>query len=156
MRRSLKLVVGAVVVFAAAQLLRCERSNPVVTQDVAAPADVAPILRRACYDCHSNETTWPWYAHVAPVSWLLHRDVVDGRRHLNFSEWDKVPADRRGRKLQGVAREVASGDMPLWFYLPMHPAARLSSAEKARLQDWAKSAASLRDANSTPERATSR
>jgi hypothetical protein len=100
--RTRKILIAALVLSGAAQLVRCQRTNPSVTQDVAAPGDVATILRRACYDCHSNETVWPWYAHVAPVSWLLHRDVVEGRRHLNFSEWDQVPADRRARKLGGL------------------------------------------------------
>jgi Haem-binding domain len=88
------------------------------------------LIRRACFDCHSNETTWPWYSDVAPVSWLVQRDVNDGRRHLNFTEWD-----RPQEHAKDVAREVRQGDMPPWFYLPMHPAARLTDAEKQMLID---------------------
>ena len=98
------------------------------------------VLRRSCFDCHSNETRWPWYARVAPISWLLHRDVVEGRRHLIFSEWDKVPPDKRAKRIAGCWRQVQRGDMPLWFYLPLHPAAKLSSDDKALLEKWATAA----------------
>lgn len=90
------------------------------------------LFRRACFDCHSNETVWLWYSHVAPVSWLVQRDVNGGRRHLNFSEWD-----RPQRHAKDIAVQVNRGDMPPWFYLPMHPAARLNAAEKAALLDGA-------------------
>jgi hypothetical protein len=90
------------------------------------------LVRRACFDCHSNTTTWPWYAHVAPMSWLLARDVNGGRSHLNFTEWD-LPQ----KHAKDVTNEVKQGDMPPWFYLPMHPAAKLSDAEKQALIDGA-------------------
>jgi hypothetical protein len=90
------------------------------------------LFHRACFDCHSNETLWPWYSHVAPVSWLVQDDVNGGRRHLNFSEWNR-PQDHA----VDVAAQVRQGDMPLWFYLPLHPAARLTAAEKQALIDGA-------------------
>lgn len=83
---------------------------------------------RACFDCHSNETTWPWYSSVAPVSWLVQLDVDRGRRHLNLSEWDK--AQRGGRE---AAETVQRGQMPPSYYVLMHPAAGLSTAEKQSL-----------------------
>jgi hypothetical protein len=137
MRRAGKIALGVVGVLALMQVGRCERTNPPITGEIDAPADVKTVLRRACYDCHSNETRWPWYAHVAPISWLLHRDVVEGRRHLNFTEWDKVPAEKRPKRIAGAWREVKSGDMPPWFYLPLHPPARLDDADKAILEKWA-------------------
>ena len=141
MKRSGKIGVGCVAVLAAAQVVRFDRTNPPVSADIGAPADVAPVLRRACYDCHSNETVWPWYSQVAPVSWLLHRDVVEGRRHLNFSEWDRVPAQKRGRRMHEIGEQVQEGEMPPWFYLPMHHAAKLSDADKALLERWSAAAA---------------
>ena len=90
------------------------------------------LVRRACFDCHSNTTTWPWYAHVAPISWLLQRDVNGGRSHLNFTEWN-LPQ----KHAKDVANEVKQGDMPPWFYLPMHPAAKLADAEKQALIEGA-------------------
>jgi mono/diheme cytochrome c family protein len=86
------------------------------------------LLARACFDCHSNQTVWPWYAAVAPVSWLLQHDVDDGRRHVNFSEWNRLQ-----RGLRGVRNDVMGGKMPPWYYLPFHPRARLSDAEKENL-----------------------
>ena len=90
------------------------------------------LIHRACYDCHSNETVWPWYSNVAPISWLLQRDVNGGRSHLNFTQWDQPQ-----RHSKDVAAEVKQGDMPPWFYLPMHPDARLTDAEKQVLVDGA-------------------
>ena len=139
MKLGAKIAVGAVAAFVAMQVGRCEHANPPVTGEIDAPADVKAILRRACYDCHSNETKWRWYGYVAPVSWLLHRDVYDGRKHLDFSEWDKVPPEKRAKKMNGIAKQVSSGEMPLWFYLPLHAEAKLTDADKTRLADWAKS-----------------
>lgn len=90
------------------------------------------LVRRACFDCHSDQTTWPWYSHVAPVSWLVQNDVNGGRRHLNFSEWDKPQ-----RHAKDIGEMVKSGDMPPWFYLPMHPRAKLTEAEKQALIEGA-------------------
>lgn len=104
-------------------------TNPPVT---AEPPWNSPqtraLFQRACFDCHSNETHWPWYSYVAPTSWLVQRDVNVGRQHLNFSQWNQPQ-----RHAADVAREVESGAMPLWFYLPMHPAARLTPSEKQAL-----------------------
>jgi hypothetical protein len=86
------------------------------------------LVRRACFDCHSNETKWPWYSSVAPVSWLTQSDVTNGRSRLNFTERDKPQ-----RHAKDIAEMVKSGDMPPWFYLPMHPDAKLTDAEKAAL-----------------------
>lgn len=86
------------------------------------------LAARACFDCHSNRTRWPWYAHVAPASWLLQSHVDEGRRELNFSRWDlaQEEADEAGDT-------VRSGEMPPWTYLLTHPEARLSDAEKGQL-----------------------
>lgn len=83
---------------------------------------------RACYDCHSNETVWPWYSHVAPMSWLAQRDVDEGRRKLNFSEWD-----RPQKEAHESAKSVRKGAMPLWFYTAIQPDARLTAAETQAL-----------------------
>ncbi len=106
-----------------------KRSNPPV---LAEPAWDSPRTRdlfaRACADCHSNGTKWPWYARVAPVSWLVIRDVEVGRSHLNVSEWNRPQKDAHE-----AAEELREGNMPLPIYLPAHPEARLSAGEKAEL-----------------------
>jgi mono/diheme cytochrome c family protein len=106
-----------------------QHTNPGVVQE---PAWDNPrtreLAKRACYNCHSNETIWPWYSGVAPVSWLTQRDVNAGRRRLNFSEWSdplSQPDD--------VVEEIQAGGMPPWFYVAMHPEARLTAEESAAL-----------------------
>jgi hypothetical protein len=86
------------------------------------------LVARACFDCHSNETTWPWYSNIAPLSWLVQRDVDEGRSRLNFSEWGS-------RRQQGheVAEVVREGEMPPWLYGLMHSSSRLSAEEKDAL-----------------------
>lgn len=86
------------------------------------------LFHRACANCHSHDTVWPWYSHVAPASWLVQHDVEEARRHFNVSDENK--RDRRGGR---AADALADGEMPPWYYLPAHPRARLSSAEKEAL-----------------------
>ncbi|MFN8548618.1 MAG: heme-binding domain-containing protein [Candidatus Eisenbacteria bacterium] len=110
-----------------------DHTNPPVTAPVRwdSPATEA-IARRACYDCHSNETRWPWYSNVAPISWLVADHVKEGRSRLNFSAFD--PGNRRAaHAAEEAPEEVQKGEMPLKQYLPMHPEARLSAEEKAAL-----------------------
>ena len=131
------VVLVIVVVFVAMQLVPLDRSNPPVSAEVAAPPDARAVLRRACYDCHSNETVWPWYAWVAPVSWLVARDVHEGRRELNFSVWGRYTTKEQVKKLKETWETVEEGEMPPWYYLPLHRNARLSAQDKAVLQRWA-------------------
>lgn len=133
-----KILLGLVVALVLAQAVRPDQTNPPVTGDVAAPPEVAAVLKRACYDCHSNETKWPWYSQVAPVSWLVTRDVNEGRKHLNFSEWQSYEPKRQAHKLEETEGEVSEGEMPMFIYLPMHPEAKLSDADKKLIVDWAK------------------
>lgn len=91
-------------------------------------AETRALAKRACFDCHSNETNWPWYSNVAPISWLVQNDVNEGRSKLNFSEWD-----RPQKEADEAAEQIQKGEMPLWFYLPLHASARLSAAEKQML-----------------------
>jgi hypothetical protein len=124
------------VALVALQLVPVDRSNPPVEVDVAAPANVRAVLRRACYDCHSNETVWPWYSKVAPFSWLLARDVHEGRKELNFSTWTQYTTKQQVKKLKESWEEVAEGEMPPWFYLPVHRDAVLSAEDRMLLRTW--------------------
>jgi hypothetical protein len=139
MRRWTKLALALVAFLVVAQLVPVARTNPPVESDVPAPAEVKTILRRACYDCHSNETTWPWYSRVAPISWLVVRDVNHGREHVNFSEWNRQDAMERRETFDHIREQVETGEMPLWIYRPLHPEARLSDADKAAIQAWTRS-----------------
>jgi len=95
-------------------------------------------MRRSCNDCHSNETEWPWYARIAPVSFLVARDVKDCRKKLNLSIWDSYDELRKTRKKREIAKEVGRGEMPPWYYVPLHPEAKLSAAERALIIKWAR------------------
>ncbi len=130
------LLLGGVGALVAAQLIRIETTNPPVSGNVAAPAAIDRLLRRACYDCHSHETAWPWYSQVAPVSWLTVHDVHEGRHELNFSTWDTLPEEQRRKRMKESAEEIRAGEMPPWSYRLMHPEARLSPTEQNALIQW--------------------
>jgi len=119
--------------------------------DGAVPARIEALLTRACYDCHSNRTRWPWYSRVAPVSWLVAHDVAVGRKELNFSEWGSYYPQTRRRKLQWMGRVLREGSMPPWSYRLMHPRARLTEAERAILVRWIESAISAPAPQATTE-----
>ncbi|MET0153110.1 MAG: heme-binding domain-containing protein [Candidatus Binatia bacterium] len=131
-----RTLLGLGVLFGLVQLVPVDRTNPAVESDVAAPGTANGVLRRACYDCHSNETFWPWYSQVAPVSWLLASDVREGRRELNFSLWNTYDPKRRAKKLKETVQEVRDGDMPPWYYVIMHSEAKLSGADRAAIERW--------------------
>lgn len=124
---------------AAIQLYPVSRSNPPVRQPLAAPPAVLKVLRRGCFDCHSNETRWPWYSRVAPLSWIIVHHVNRGRQELNFSEWDGYYPTTRRRKLEWIGRAIDEREMPPWWYRLMHPQARLSAADYTLLKYWVES-----------------
>ncbi len=136
-------VVVLAVAFVGIQFIRPERTNPSFdrAKDFASQpgsdSSIASILRRACYDCHSDETRWPWYSNIAPASWQVVDDVNTGRRHVNFSIWGKYPPSRRSESLDDIHDQISSGDMPLKKYLLLHPDARLTQAERDSIVAWA-------------------
>jgi hypothetical protein len=111
--------------------------NPPARYNINAPPEVEAILRRSCFDCHSNETKWPLYARLAPSSWLMVRDVKLGRSRMNMSEWGDVEEDERQLDKENAWDQIEAGEMPLSFYIyPLHLSARLSDADKATLKAW--------------------
>lgn len=129
-KRTLRWVIGVpAFLLVAIQFIPYGRghTNPPVTAAVTWDSgDTESLVRGACFDCHSNETRWPWYSHVAPASWLVQRDVDEGRRKLNFSE-------NNLDEVEEVAEVIGEGEMPPWFYRPAHREARLSSEKKQAL-----------------------
>jgi hypothetical protein len=118
------------------QFVPVERTNPPVTGEVTASDQVMETLRAACYDCHSNETQWPWYSRVAPVSWRITQHVRMGRRNLNFSEWQELTRDDQADIKGDIWEEVEDGTMPLPDYLRMHPEAVLTDPQREALRRW--------------------
>lgn len=121
-----------VLLFLAIQFVQPTRINPVSNpsssfEAAAKPSpELAAIVQRSCYDCHSNNTVWPWHSRVAPVSWLLADDVKKGRTHLNFSEWSSYSPEISKTKLKEMCNEVKAGEMPLGIYTLIHTKAKLS------------------------------
>ena len=137
MPKSVKIAVLVfVVILFLAQAIRIDRSNPLVRSDLPTGHAVKPILHRACYNCHSNETIWPWYSGLAPASWLVGNDVKEAREQLNFSEWGVYDSGTQSHKLRGIAEEVKGGEMPPWYYSIVHRQSRLSPAERDQILAW--------------------
>ena len=143
MRRwGIRILVAACVALVGAQGIPVNATNPPVEPGqtleatMPVPPEVTTILGRACQDCHSNLTVWPWYSRVAPVSWFLAHHVNEGRRELNFSEWGRYAARRKDRKLKEVCEQVTKGEMPLFSYAIAHPQAALSDQDRRSVCLW--------------------
>jgi hypothetical protein len=128
------IIIGVLIV--GIQFIPVDRSNPEVLAEINAPENVKNILARSCYDCHSNQTNWPWYSYVAPVSWLIAGDVKDGRRHLNFSEWESLNAAEKKKAMEEIWQEIDDGEMPLGIYTLIHSEALISAADMNVLSKW--------------------
>jgi len=136
------IIIVIIVILIGIQFVPVSKTNPPVTGEIKAPNDVMQILRTSCYDCHSNEVVWPWYSNVAPMSWLVAYDVDEAREHMNFSEWASYSADDKAEDIEEIWEEVEEGNMPLWYYLPLHPEARLLDADKQTIKVWVESGGS--------------
>lgn len=124
-------MVGIVLLFLLAQILPYGHNHtnpPVLAEPKWDSPETRDLAVRACFDCHSNQTEWPWYSNVAPLSWLIQHDVDEGRSKLNFSEWN-----RPQRETRQAGREVQRGQMPQWYYVLIHPSASLAPSEKQTL-----------------------
>jgi hypothetical protein len=128
------------VALVAAQFVPLRPDNPPVTSLLTTPAPVQAVLSRSCYDCHSNETRWPWYAEVAPVAWFVVDHVREGRAKLNFSTAGQLPDAKQAKLPRKCWHQVEKGEMPLSSYLWIHRGARLTEADRAAVRDWAASA----------------
>lgn len=129
-----KFIAFLVVVIICIQFIPVERTNPPVQSEIDAPAEIKAIFKKACYDCHSNETNWAWYTKVAPSSFLAVKDVNDGRKHLNFSEWN---FNKESKYKEEIWDEIREEQMPPWQYKIFHSEAKLTQEEKNLLRNWA-------------------
>jgi mono/diheme cytochrome c family protein len=135
------IIVGAVVAFfLLIQLIPYGKDHtnpPVVAEPVWDSAQTRELAKRSCFDCHSNEATYPWYSNVAPVSWLVQHDIEEGRSRLNFSDWN-ASNPRAVRIAREAGETISEGRMPMPIYLLEHPTAKLTDAEKQQLIDGLK------------------
>ena len=143
MRRRRAIVAGLLILVVGITIwLRPEVTPPTADPSLAlaarapVPPPVLSLLRRACFDCHSNETRWPWYAFVPPASWLVAHDVKEGRGQLNFSRWGEYNPFDRADLLDEMCDLVSTKEMPLWQYRLLHAEARLTDPDEAALCEW--------------------
>ena len=143
MRLLRKIFLGLLIVFVLIQFIQPVRnlSNEVpsdeITKTVNVPENVQGVLKPACYDCHSNNTHYPWYSRVQPFGWLLAKHIRDGKSGLNFDEFGAYSLRRRISKINGIKNSMEDGTMPLSSYTFLHRNARLSTTERALIIDWA-------------------
>lgn len=134
-----KVALYTAVVLALIQFIRIDKTNQALTpqndfiQVSGAEQEIATILKTSCYDCHSNEVTYPWYTNIAPVSWWIKHHINEGSEHLNFSEWGTYSAKKADHKLEECVEMVSEGEMPMWSYTLMHSNAKLDEAQKDKL-----------------------
>lgn len=140
-----KILIGLLAILIVIQFIHPKRnqSNSLSENDIsktyALPAGVHEILVKKCYDCHSNNTQYPWYSYVQPVDWWLDSHVNEGKEHLDFSEFKTYPEKRAKHKLEEVSEEITEGHMPLESYLWIHKEARVTAEELKVINDWIQS-----------------
>ncbi len=133
------------IMFILAQFVSIDKTNPefdastdLITMENP-PAEIVKILKSTCYDCHSNETIWPWYSSVAPVSWMVEKHVIDGRDNLNFSYWGEFDEEDKAYVIEEIIEEIEEGAMPIPGYDITHPQAKLTDEQKEKLFVWLRS-----------------
>jgi hypothetical protein len=138
-----KIAIGLLIALVIIQFFRpdrnisSEKSPNDITNKYAVPASVQEILKTSCYDCHSNNTVYPWYANIQPVAWWLADHVNEGKKELNFSEFLTYSPKKAHRKLEEVNELVKEGEMPLQSYTIIHQNAKLSEPQKLEIATWA-------------------
>jgi len=149
-----KIWIALLAIFIIIQFFRPEKNNTNdlsndVSKKYEVPEEVNKILTVACNDCHSNKTEYPWYANIQPVAWWLNDHVVDGKRHLNFSDFTQLPIAVQNHKFEEVIEVIEENEMPLesYTYLGLHKEANLNAEQKEALMNWAKSQMAYLKAN---------
>lgn len=138
----LRILIAILIIFIAIQFIRPDRniSGKILQTDISKtfniPGDVHNLLKNACYDCHSNNTNYPWYSNIQPVGWFLADDVKNGKAQINFSEFGSLSKRRQISKLRGIETQIKDDAMPLPTYRLMHEDARLTDAQKELLINW--------------------
>lgn len=119
------------------QIIQVEKTNPKSdgSLEINAPVEIKELFINACYDCHSNQTVWPWYSSIAPASWIIKGHVEDGRRSLNFEEWESYSEKEKNKQLREIYRTVYAS-MPPKDYIRMHDKADLTKEQRELIREW--------------------
>ena len=137
-----RIGLATLVLLVAVQFIPVNRSNPrvdasrTIYASLPVPADVKAVFERSCKNCHSDETSWPWYSYVAPVSWVVARDVHRARKTMNLSEWGDYSSNKKTDKLEEICEQVANGDMPDRKYMLIHRRAGPTAKERDVVCQW--------------------
>lgn len=139
-----KILIILFVLFIIIQFFRIDQTNPPINKGMdfltakRTPEALANNIRNACYDCHSNETKYPWYTNIQPVAWFMKSHIDEGRKHLNFSTFATYEPKRQAHKLEECVEMIEKGEMPLESYILGHPEAKLTPVEKKEMMDYFK------------------
>lgn len=137
-----KIAVAVMLLLIIIQFFGIEKNSSIAASENAihnhyrVPPKILGLLKTSCYDCHSNNTKYPWYSNVQPVKWWLASHVSDGKRHLNFDEFNTYPTKKKLHKLEEVVETINNGEMPLSSYTLIHGNAKLSNADKKEIETW--------------------
>lgn len=137
-----KILIGLLIVVLLMQVMQPTRnqsdslSENDISRTYALPAGVHETLVKKCYDCHSNNTQYPWYIHIQPIGWWMASHISEGKSHLDFSEFKTYPAKRANHKLEEISEEIAKGHMPIDSYLWLHPEAKVTDDELQAINGW--------------------
>jgi hypothetical protein len=154
-----RIIFGMIAILILIQIIRPSRTNPPVVASrsleshVEVPADVQAVLKRSCYDCHSNSTVWPWYSNVAPVSWYVARDVNVARGHVNFQNWEAQINEQEGKEHLGlICKLVREGKMPPADYRFIHEGTNVSPQETSAVCAWSQKVGTVEDEDKKDEK----
>lgn len=137
-----KIAIAIVLLFIIIQFFAAEKnissvaSENAIERHYTVPVKIQGLLKTSCYDCHSNNTKYPWYNNIQPVSWWLASHVKEGKKHLNFDEFNTYTAKKKLHKLEEVVETINNGEMPLTSYTAVHGNAQLSDLDKIEIQAW--------------------
>lgn len=137
-----KVLILIVVILVGIQFITIDKTNPPIDEKkdfinlINPPNNLGTTIKNACYDCHSYNTKYPWYADVAPISWLIKEHVNNGRNHLNFSIWPDYKERKKGTKIEECIDMIKSGEMPMKGYIIFHPEAEITQERKMELLKW--------------------
>jgi hypothetical protein len=134
MKRALLIIFSILIIM---QFFQVDKENKEIdtTLEIKAPDNIMTMLKNACYDCHSNQTKWPWYSNIAPFSWAINTHVKYGRKSLNFSTWEEYSLEEKNKKMKEVFR-TAYASMPLSSYIRFHEEADLTREQRTQIRDW--------------------